>query len=82
MRESPAIKIASILSQKYPNVISIVPHIKELPEKYKNSGIKLKSIEEALTADIIVPLVKQKVLVNYDFSKMKNKMVDYIGLLQ
>lgn len=82
LRESPAIKIASILSQKYPNVISVEPHIKELPEKYKNSGIKLKSIEEALTADIIVPLVKHNAFINLDLQKIKDKLVDYIGLNQ
>lgn len=82
LRESPAIKIASILSQKYPNVISVEPHIKELPEKYKNSGIKLKSIEEALTADIIVPLVKHSAFINLDLQKIKDKLVDYIGLNQ
>lgn len=82
LRESPAIKIASVLSQKYPNVISVEPHIKELPEKYKNSGIKLKSIEEALTADIIVPLVKHSAFINLDLQKIKDKLVDYIGLNQ
>ena len=82
LRESPAIKIASILSQKYPNVISVEPHIKELPEKYKNSGIKLKSIEEALTVDIIVPLVKHNAFINLDLQKIKDKLVDYIGLNQ
>lgn len=82
LRESPAIKIASILSQKYPNVISVEPHIKELPEKYKNSGIKLESIEKALTADIIVPLVKHKAFINLDLQDIKEKLVDYIGLNQ
>ena len=82
LRESPAIKIASILSQKYPNVISVEPHIKELPEKYKKSGIKLESIEKALTADIIIPLVKHKAFINLDLQDIKEKLVDYIGLNQ
>ena len=38
LRESPAIKIASELSLKYEHqVISVEPHIKNLPELYKNT---------------------------------------------
>lgn len=81
LRESPAIKIASALSQKYQNqVISIEPHIKELPPKYQSMGITLGKLDEALNADIIVPLVKHKMFVKLDFSQNSDKLVDYIGL--
>lgn len=81
LRESPAIKIASELSKKYENqVIAVEPHIKELPEQYKDRGITLERLENALDADIIVPLVKHKDFINLDLSKLKDKLVDYIGL--
>ncbi len=82
LRESPAIKIASDLSKKYEHqVISVEPHIKNLPEQYKNSGIELGNLENALDADIIVPLVKHKEFIEIDFSDNKEKLVDYIGLV-
>lgn len=82
LRESPAIKIASELSKKYEHqVISVEPHIKNLPEQYKNSGIELSNLENALDADIIVPLVKHKEFIKIDFSDKKEKLVDYIGLV-
>lgn len=82
LRESPAIKIASELSKKYEHqVISVEPHIKNLPEQYKNSGIELGNLENALDADIIVPLVKHKEFIEIDFSDKKEKLVDYIGLV-
>lgn len=82
LRESPAIKIASALSKKYEHqVISVEPHIKKLPEQYKNSGIELGKLEKALDADIIIPLVKHKEFTDIDFSNKKEKLVDYIGLL-
>lgn len=80
LRESPALKIASELSKKYEHqVISVEPHIKNLPEQYKNSGIELGNLENALDADIIVPLVKHKEFIKIDFSDNKEKLVDYIG---
>lgn len=82
LRESPAIKIASELSKKYEHqVISVEPHIKSLPDQYKNTGIELDKLENALEADIIIPLVKHNEFIKIDFSNKKEKLVDYIGLV-
>ena len=82
LRESPAIKIASELSKKYEHqVISVEPHIKNLPDQYKNTGIELDKLENALNADIIIPLVKHNEFIDIDFSNKKEKLVDYIGLV-
>ena len=79
---SPAIKIASELSKKYEHqVISVEPHIKSLPDQYKNTGIELDKLENALEADIIIPLVKHNEFIKIDFSNKKEKLVDYIGLV-
>ncbi|MGN0005568.1 MAG: hypothetical protein ACI37Z_06330 [Candidatus Gastranaerophilaceae bacterium] len=77
----PIITNSDIPSPNVPNARGI-NFLFGLPKKYQNYGINLGTFENALNSDIIVPLVKHKVFVNYDFSKMKNKMVDYIGLLQ
>ena len=82
LRESPAIKIASALSKKYVHQVkSVEPHIKKLPEQYKNTEIELEKLEKALDADIIIPLVKHKEFADIDFSSRKEKLVDYIGLV-
>ena len=82
LRESPAIKIASELSKKYEHqVISVEPHIKSLPDQHKNTGIELDKLENALEADIIIPLVKHNEFIKIDFSNKKEKLVDYIGLV-
>ena len=82
LRESPALNICSILTDKYPqNVVAVEPNIKSLPEKYVKSDIKLTTLEEALEADIIVPLVKHKEFLSIDFTNYKNSLIDSIGVM-
>lgn len=60
LRESPAIKIASELANKFGKVYAVEPNIKALPEKLQGKNIELVSLEEGLKNDVLLLLVEHK----------------------
>ncbi len=74
LRESPAVNISLIIGENLSSELKIIePNINELPEKLKNSGAILGSIEEGLLADIIVILVDHR-----EFKKLKKPESTYL----
>ncbi len=67
LRESPALEITKILSDKPDyNILAVEPNINELPDVLENrKNVKLVSLDEAVNkADIIVVLVGHKEFIN------------------
>jgi UDP-N-acetyl-D-mannosaminuronic acid dehydrogenase len=66
LRESPALEIALQLARRYGSRLHVVePHLRELPSRFSNYGVKLVDIDEALrTCEVAI------VLVDHDEFKM------------
>jgi UDP-N-acetyl-D-mannosaminuronic acid dehydrogenase len=66
LRESPAMEIALQLAQRYGARLHIVePHLRQLPTRFSNYGVKLVDVDEALrTCEVAI------VLVDHDEFKM------------
>lgn len=61
LRESPALHITRDLAKEFQGqIISVEPNINALPRSLEGTGVKLTDFKEALTADIIVLLVRHK----------------------
>jgi len=59
LRESPAIKVASAISERHPDRVMIVePHIDALPSAFHETGAVLASLDEALDrCEVLIVLV-------------------------
>ncbi len=81
LRESPALKIAQKLADKYSNVSAVEPNITALPEKYKDNKIKLVSLDEGLKSDVLLLLVEHKEFkaIKPELSE-KQRLVDTRGI--
>lgn len=62
LRESPALEITQALAERHPGmVVTVEPHIEVLPDGLQRLGVKLVSVEAALThCDVVVLLVDHK----------------------
>jgi UDP-N-acetyl-D-mannosaminuronic acid dehydrogenase len=76
LRESPAVRIVQALAEGTGTVLSVEPYIEELPERLKNQGVQLVSLDEALTrADIVVGLVDHKAFLEIESGRLQDKIV-------
>lgn len=62
LRESPAVRIATVLAERFPGrVLAVEPHIDALPPKLAGLGVELVSAETALArADVLALLVDHR----------------------
>ncbi|MBU3748654.1 MAG: nucleotide sugar dehydrogenase, partial [Burkholderiaceae bacterium] len=62
IRESPALDVAAILAEKYPNQVLVVePNLDELPGELANQSVQMVGFEQACNeADLLVLLVDHK----------------------
>lgn len=61
LRESPALHITRDLAAEFPGqVVAVEPNVKELPKSLSGTGVTLVSLEDALSADVLVLLVDHK----------------------
>jgi UDP-N-acetyl-D-mannosaminuronic acid dehydrogenase len=76
-RESPARLVASTLTRKYADRISVVePFITELPIEYRDTPVELVDIDTALEAcDILIVLVDHDLFKSIPLSERANKIV-------
>lgn len=85
LRESPALEITeSLAREKVGEIIAVEPYLDRLPPSLEDLGVRLQSLEQALTVfDILVLLVDHK-----QFRSLANKMdpgrivVDTRGMLE
>lgn len=83
LRESPAIKIAAELANKFGGVYAVEPNIKVLPEKLQGKGIELVDLENGLKSDVLLLLVEHN-----EFKEIKpiikenQRLVDTRGIWQ
>jgi UDP-N-acetyl-D-mannosaminuronic acid dehydrogenase len=85
LRESPALDITKILSQKNVGEIVVVePNIRDLPIELNQAGVTLVSMDKALEmANIITVLVDHKQFKEVDKTLLAKKIViDTRGILQ
>ena len=82
LRESPAMEITQELTKLGCTVLTVEPHIKELPKALSQANVKLVTFDEALErADVVCILVKHS-----QFLEAKNRIarfhsyVDAVGL--
>lgn len=80
LRESPALVIAQAVAELGCQLQIVEPNIEQLPEKINLSGSLVK-LEQALTADIVVVLVKHsEFVVNKDSIAGHDQLIDAVGL--
>ena len=61
LRESPALSITLAIANEFPGqVVAVEPHIDYVPDALRDAEIPLVSLDEAITADVIVLLVDHK----------------------
>ncbi len=85
LRESPAMKIVSKLSEKEERVIlAVEPNISKLPKSLNaHDNIKLVDYDFALNnADVVVILVAHKEFVNINDKQIKGIVIDTQGLIR
>lgn len=82
LRESPALKIAERLAEKYPNQISVVePNVEMLPKHLTAKNIQQLSLRQVLeTADILVVLVDHKEFKQLESLSINAVVVDTKGV--
>ncbi len=66
LRESPAVYITKKLAEEFPNSVDVVePNITIIPKALDELGVKLVSLEEAISSDVIVLLVDHNEFKSY-----------------
>ncbi|SNR59688.1 UDP-N-acetyl-D-mannosaminuronic acid dehydrogenase [Methylobacillus rhizosphaerae] len=77
LRESPALHIATALTQRHTGSISIVePHIDALPEQLQSDSVNISNLESALNqAHIILLLVDHTLFKNIQPSLLNNQLL-------
>ncbi len=61
LRESPSLHITRDLAGEFPGqLIAVEPNVTALPQTLEGTGVRLVDLEEAMTADVIVLLVRHK----------------------
>lgn len=81
LRESPALQITEQFARLGCRVLAVEPHVEELPKSLAELGVRLTGIEEALTADIIVVLVRHSAFRDLN-QRLPGRAVllDFVGL--
>ena len=78
LRESPALRIATKLAEKGYDIIAVEPNINSLPSTTA-ANIRLKTLNEINSADVVVVLVGHKEFSN--LTKPKNKFLNFVTKL-
>lgn len=61
LRESPSLHITRDLAGEFPGqVMAVEPNVMALPQSLEGTGVRLVDLKEAMTADVIVLLVRHK----------------------
>ena len=81
LRESPAVRIATVLAERFPGrVLAVEPHIDALPAKLAALGVELVSIEAALArADVLALLVDHRAFEEVGSRAANKRVVDTRG---
>ena len=81
LRESPAVEIVKEIGRIGCHVLAVEPHIDELPKALNGSSVQLVSLSEALTADIIIVLVRHNAFRDLkDITLSNSYILDMVGL--
>ncbi|MES2986282.1 MAG: UDP-N-acetyl-D-mannosamine dehydrogenase [Pseudomonadota bacterium] len=76
-RESPALKVATALAERFgPRVAIVEPYANELPKDFAGTGATLTDVDTALeTCDILIPLVDHDVFKSIPLDERADKQV-------
>jgi UDP-N-acetyl-D-mannosaminuronic acid dehydrogenase len=83
LRESPAVEIVKMLSERFPGqVVAVEPNVRQLPAEL-DTGVELRALHDTLgEADIVVILVDHSQFKEIDPIRLQSKVViDTRGLL-
>ena len=82
LRESPAVVITQNVAMLGCQVLAVEPNIEALPGKICKANLKLGTLPEALTCDVICVLVKHSPFIDaVDYVRKHGKLIDTVGLL-